>query len=81
MFIYRVFILLVALGQKSLTGASSACVLESLLTMLAKLLAPLMTFQIPARHAFPQSKCTSILPLKNYHLLHKMNYYLNSHNL
>ena len=39
----RVFMLLTALGQKSLSGAAASSVIESLLTMLAKHLHPLMS--------------------------------------
>ncbi len=38
----RVFVLLTALAQKSLTGASAGQVVESILTLLAKLLSPLL---------------------------------------
>ena len=38
----RVFVLLTALSQKSLTGASASNVVESILTLLARLLSPLL---------------------------------------
>ena len=38
----RVFVLLTALAQKSLTGASAGSVVESILTLLARLLSPLL---------------------------------------
>ena len=38
----RVFVLLTALAQKSLTGASAGSVVESMLTLLARLLSPLL---------------------------------------
>ena len=39
----RVFVLVTALGQKALTGSSASEVMESVLHLVAKLLAPLLT--------------------------------------
>lgn len=44
-YIYRVFVLLVAMGQKSLAGPCAVTILESLLDMLAKVLSPVVTGQ------------------------------------
>lgn len=42
---FRVFVLLVAMGQKSLSGPCAVTILESLLDMLAKVLSPILTGQ------------------------------------
>lgn len=42
---YRVFVLLVAMGQKSLAGPCAVTILESLLDMLAKVLSPVVNGQ------------------------------------
>ncbi|XP_067680641.1 baculoviral IAP repeat-containing protein 6-like isoform X2 [Haliotis asinina] len=46
----RVFVLLSALGQKSLSGPSSVSIMESLLAMLAKVLSPLTNAPDAASH-------------------------------
>lgn len=46
LFVYfRVFVLLLAMGQKSLSGPSAVSIMESLLDMLARVLSPLVTEQ------------------------------------
>ena len=42
---FRVFVLLLAMGQKSLSGPSAVSIMESLLDMLARVLSPLVTEQ------------------------------------
>ncbi|XP_076097651.1 dual E2 ubiquitin-conjugating enzyme/E3 ubiquitin-protein ligase BIRC6-like isoform X3 [Mytilus galloprovincialis] len=52
----RVFVLLVAMGQKSLSGPCAVTILESLLDMLAKVLSPILTGQ-------PSSSQTGLIDL------------------
>lgn len=52
---FRVFVLLLAMGQKSLSGPSAVSIMESLLDMLARVLSPLMAGQ--------SGTCTDTTPL------------------
>lgn len=53
---FRVFVLLLAMGQKSLSGPSAVSIMESLLDMLARVLSPLMAGQ--------SGTCTYTTPLQ-----------------
>ena len=53
--VFRVFVLLTALGQKSLTGQSASEVIESILILLGKLLSPLLAASQQPRDIYYRS--------------------------